>query len=659
MNQYINLQGGSAPDPYSNYIIPNTIPNIPNINIRNIHNIRNTPQQQVISTPAPQGLSIPAQGFSTPAQGFSTPVQVLTTPAPQGFSTPVTGLTTPVQVLTTPVTGFSTPPRLELPPPVTGFTTPERLELIPSPPSPALDFSTPPRLSQQQQQILNTPPRSQHQRQIISTPPNLSFPLFPSIVSDDIQDHDPSERLISSSGYQTPPRSNIQTRLEPETPPRPNIVCEQTYYSYLEFLMQKIYTERSNSIIDKLEFFDLTPNSDDTKLIQQIDNLSIENSNFNTDNFINGKFKVIYGSAIDAGGPYNEYLRKLGENLQSIFIIEDDRSTNLRKLKFNPELNLFNLELFYAPLPTLLNISKLLFTKNVNIVSKLEFGHIIKVLIIDELIIDSSNIDPNKHTVNLSRVPEYFLLMIIKYIQYCSKKKHDLTEDIIKGFLQNANCFKATVYFFVKFIETEFEQNTKIDLDFIECFNIQSDFAFVEAVDWDFYLSESAVIRLIKLFSKNLFNVFQIYSMLYYNKKVRTEEFVSKLDFIGLTLPPSSQIPYDEFPEKLQANLTTICTNYADCLDKSKPETKELIDLVGSQESFIKLILKYMSGFDVIVPNTRYTFKLTSNQQELLFVHTCSKTIDILDTAIDYTLHDLTAAIISRIIVNIRFNRAG
>jgi len=396
--------------------------------------------------------------------------------------------------------------------------------------------------------------------------------------------------------------------------------------------------------------FDLEPNSDNTKLIEQIDKLYYENSDF-LKAFVSGNFTVVYGSAIDMGGPYNEYLRLLGENLQSIFVVEEDTRNNLRKLKFNPALNLFNNELFYAPLPTIFIIAKLLATKNVNIVSKLEFGHIVKVLIIDKLKTDDTNIDSNKHTINISHIPSYFLNMIIKYIQYCSNsqstRQHDLTESVIKGFLQNANCFKATVYFFVKFIESGFEPNTKIDLDYISCFANPSSFAFVEDIDWNYYSSDSTVIRLIQLFSKNSFNVFQIYSMLYYNKVVKVEDFISKLVF------------NERFPENLKQNLISICTNYANCLDSSKPETRDLIDTIGSQESFLKLLLIYMSSFDSIIPNTSYKFNLTFSQEGWLFAHTCSKTIDIMESAKDFSLHDLTSEIILTIKRNTRFNRAG
>jgi hypothetical protein len=289
--------------------------------------------------------------------------------------------------------------------------------------------------------------------------------------------------------------------------------------------------------------------------------------------------------------------------------------------------------------------------KNVNIVSKLEFGHIVKVLIIDNLKIDDTDISSNNHTINISHIPSYFLNMIIKYIQYCSKSHsiriHNLTESVIKGFLQNANCFKATVYSFVKFIESGFEPDKKIDLDYISCFANQLNFAFVEEIDWNYYSSDSTVIRLIQLFSKKSFNVFQIYSMLYYNKAVRVEDFISKLVFS------------ERFPENLKQNLISICTNYANCLDSSNSETRDLIATIGTQESFLKLLLIYMSGFDSIIPNTSYNFNLTYSQDGWLFGHTCSKTIDIIESAKDFSLHDLTSEIISTIKKNTRFNRAG
>lgn len=108
----------------------------------------------------------------------------------------------------------------------------------------------------------------------------------------------------------------------------------------------------------------------------------------NQNDLVNGNFKVQYGTGIDAGGLYNEYLRLLGENLSSIFVIENNRLTSSKILRLNPVFK--DLTVFNAPLLTLSYVIKLLRKKNVNIISQLELGHIVKLLIIDNLEVNIS-----------------------------------------------------------------------------------------------------------------------------------------------------------------------------------------------------------------------------------------------------------------------------
>ncbi len=437
-----------------------------------------------------------------------------------------------------------------------------------------------------------------------------------------------------------------------------DVTCEQTYYGYIKQQIKKVIKLRTK-IFSKIK-----PDKDNTKLIQQLDKIYYDSNVARPEDFLTGDFIVEIGSGLDYDGPYNEYLRLLSENVASIFISETNISTGYPILKLNPNLNLNNLALFISPFGTILNILKLLNRKNVNILSKLELGHIIKFFIIDQLKIKSSDNTINK--INLDIIPKNFLDIIIGYVKYCSRQttsstelQNRLSDDEIKELLENEACFKGTVYCFVKFVHSKFNPGLKLDIDYIKCFSKEQNFSFIlaEEIDWTEYSMDSQVERLISyVYNKtNQISLLKLYSMFYYNEIVNVDEFISSLDFIGLQTENGNE----PFPQSLKNNLLAICLNYQACLNSENSETKNLIEKIGSHDEFIKLLLIYMSSLDVLVPKTRYTFYLTSGQQDILFAHTCFRKIDILDTTNNYNLHELTSAIISRIIVGTGFNRAG
>lgn len=229
----------------------------------------------------------------------------------------------------------------------------------------------------------------------------------------------------------------------------------------------------------------------------------------------------------------------------------------------------------------------------------------------------------------------------------------------IKEYLKNLHCFKATVYNFVKFVHSKFNPSNKIELDYIKCFSDRPDFLFAEDVDWDEYLVEPEVRKLILLIpeERNMppsFNIFQLYSAFYYNENVEPNDFIQVLRFGDIVSRESTR----PFPEILKSKIIQICQNYQSCLDLGN-ETTELISNIGTQEEFIKKLLIYMSSSDVLIPGSTYTFNLTFEQQDILFAHTCFRTIDIREDAINLSLSDLTKAIILTIIGTTGFNRAG
>jgi len=657
MSQYINLQGGSNPSTPSIRPIDNNNNDYIYFYNNNSNDIINTYTNSIYQNPAGyQQYQNPAGAQQVP----STPPQVQTSQQ-QVPITPPQVQTSQQQVPSTPPQVPSTPPQVPSTPPQVPSTPPQGPSTTPQGPSTTPQVQT----SQQQGQNLastwewssdgNLRPRYRELYRELSrqqtlqghTRSNTSFLIpFDEMPVFNIQTSGPSvaRRLDFETSRQSTPQTTTPIA-QIQVTRSSDIVCEQTYYSYIKSLMIKKNNERryiSSSI---------KPIGDSTKLIQQLDMLFFGPTNLDQNQFIEGNFEIKIGDAVDVGGPYNEYLRLLSENLGSIFIIEENRTTGSKLLKFNPIFNFGDMTEFYAPILTLSNIIILLSIKNINIVTKLELGHIVKLLIID-------NLEVIERNINLEKIPRYFLDIIIGYVKYCSKESHPISEDNIRAFLQNADCFKATVYYFVQFVHENFKPNLKIDLDYIRCFSNRLDFAFSDDIDWNLFLIEPAIAKLIKTVSEKVTlssppTVFKLYSMFYYNEIVKVEEFVAKLKFVGLAARDGN----NTFLEQLKKKLIAICSNYASCLDPAKAETSETIETIGSQENFIKLLLSYMSGLNVIIPGEDYKFQLTSSQQDLLYSHTCFKTIDIVKTASDLSLHDLTSGIISRILDNTGFNR--
>lgn len=508
----------------------------------------------------------------------------------------------------------------------------------PIPPIPANIFNTPNNLehSSPQGSLLQTPTRDNVARRLnfFEEPTtNLHTPInFPNISPQ----LNPSEQTLT-----------------PHLPPNlDNVVCEQSYYAYVKSQLNKKHIARAEHSL-----MSLTPVEDKTKLIQQLDGLFFESENFSQKKFTRGEFQIVNSHALDYGGPFHEYLRLLGENLSQVFVEEYNGANGQTTLKLSPELK--DLSVFNAPIITLLNVIRLLGTKNVNVISQFKLGHIVKLLIIDRLEVNIPNPEDKKSsTVDLNSVPAYFLTVIINYIKYCSRQERQMSDEEIRGFLGNLYCFKAVVYNFVAFVHSRFAQELKIDLDYIQCFGDGMDFTFADDIDWDVFLVEPEVKKLIEMLKSKLINpnVFQLYSAFYYNETVQVEDFINVLKFNQVENLNGTR----PFPVSLKDMIIAICRNYQSQLDPANEETQGLIESAGTQEEFVKKLLIYMSSLEVLVPGAEYTFNLTFGQQDVLFSHTCSRTIDILEIANSFTPHELARVIILTISgPSSGFNRAG